>query len=72
MGYIKEVYAFIYENFYITIEFTLSESYTYNVILKMRMFFIYCIWDLFLLESCELTILEITVCLQSRKIRAYI
>ena len=72
MGYIKEVYAFIYENFYITIEFTLSESYTYNVILKMRMFFIYYILNLFLLESYELTILEITVCLQSKKMQAYI
>ena len=39
MDYIKEVYDYIYYNFYITIEFILPESYAYNVILKMRMFF---------------------------------
>ena len=39
MCYIKEVYDYIYYNFYITIEFILSESYAYNVILKMRMLF---------------------------------
>ena len=39
MGYIKEVYDYIYYNFYITIEFILSGSYAYNVTLKMRMFF---------------------------------
>ena len=44
--------------------------YTYDIILKMRRFVIYYIWNLFLLESYELAILEITVCLQSRKIKS--
>ena len=33
----------------------------------MRMIFIYYIRNLFLLESYDLTIIEITVCLQSRE-----
>ena len=72
MGYIKEVYDYIYQNFYITIEFILSESYTYNVILKMRMFFYILYMKFIFIKSYELTILEITVYLQSRKIKAYI
>ena len=72
MGYIKEVYDYIYQNFYITIEFILSESYTYNVILKMRMFFYILYMKFIFITSYELTILEITVYLQSRKMQAYI